>query len=59
MQATNLDFCSPFSCISSDAQTNALLKQIMKCIIHSCSEKTTKQAHIPFHCQNHLDFLAT
>lgn len=57
--ALDLDFCSLFSFVSSDAQTNALLEQIIMCIIHSCGEKTTKQAHISLHCQNHLDILAT
>lgn len=57
-QVTDLDFCSVFSFVSSDAQTSAPLEQIIMCIIHSCSEKTTKQARISFHCQNHLDILA-
>lgn len=56
-QGTDLDFCPVFSFVSSGAQTNAVLEQIM-CIIPSCGEKTMKQAHISFHCQNHLEILA-
>ena len=58
-EGTDPDFCSVLFFVSSDAQTKAVLEQIIMCIIHSCGEKTTKQAHISFHCQNHLDVLAT
>lgn len=58
-QGTDLDFCPVFSFVSSGAQTNALLEQIIMCIIPSCGEKIMKQAHTSLHRQNHLDILAT
>lgn len=51
-----MDFCSVFPFISSDAQANAFARTDYN--VHH-PFLTTKQAHISFHCQNHLDILAT